>query len=617
MINKVFLLAALASISDGRAEVQPETDDAPIIVLGSRLSEPAGTLRTPDPIGAALPPTALDVLATVPDVRAISTGGAGGTRFVSIRGAEPNFAQVLIDGVRVSNPSSSQGGGFDFAQLDPGLIESLAVAPASRSAVHGADALSGVLSVRLIDAPSQGVSGGLTAAADTAEGHALTARLGAGLGQGGVLISAGASDTGDLTEGSTLERRQALARVTRTFNSWDASAFLLYGETERGAFPESSGGPAFAANRERERRDTRALIAGLGVSGPEALRVRPSMRLGYYDDTVVADTPAIFPGVFDPVPALSSDTDFKRFEATADVRVRLTDALGLVAGASLQEERADSTGVIDLGFPLPTGFSIDRDQTSLFAEAQWRPGSGLTVSLAARRDAFEEDTEVTAQSSVQYAPPGSRWTVFAGYAEGFRRPSLFALAFPLTANPDLRPERSVSWEGGLVWAGDTARWRASVYRNDYTDLIDFDPVLFTTVNRAETVIQGASISGEGELGDALDWSASFTALDFDSAAPLRGRPDWYGQARLIWRPVQQWRAGAAARFSADFTDSSIPTGFVELDGHFAVDIFGEWRPRETVAISLAVRNALDEDWSDAVGFPAPGRVVRLQTALTY
>ncbi|WP_298468551.1 TonB-dependent receptor [uncultured Erythrobacter sp.] len=616
MITKSFLLAALASISAGDEQADTAQDDERIVVEGSRIGALVASIESPDPLPTALPINVLEVLETLPDVRAVSTGGAGGTSFVSIRGAEPNFAQILIDGVRVSNPSSSQGGGFDFAQLDPALIESIAIIPTSRSAVHGSDALSGVVSLRLRGTDLSRVSGGGSITADSEDGYALSARLGLGWGNGSLLVSGGRVDTGDLTEASTLERDQVMARFEQGLGQWDLSAFGIYGETERNGFPESSGGPELAANRNLEMRDTSFLTLGLSILGPESAAIRPAFRAGYYDDNVAADTPAIFPGVFDPVPALTSDTDFSRLELTGDLRFRLTDRFDLVAGAGYQREDASSTGTIDIGLLLPTQFAIDRDQTSLFAEAEWRPLAGLTLSLAGRQDWFEERSEASVQGSIEYVIADGL-TAFAGYAEGFRLPSLFALAFPLTANPDLLPERSVSWEGGLKWESGTARLRASVFANNYTDLIDFDPVLFTTVNRSETQISGFSLSGEGTLGPSVEWNGSLTVLDFDSVVPLRSRPDWYGHARIAWRPAETLRLGAAATFNSDFLETSIPTGVIELGGHVAVDLFAEWQATKALSLSLALCNALDEDWQDAVGFPAPGRVLRVSAGFAF
>jgi outer membrane receptor protein involved in Fe transport len=142
-------------------------------------------------------------------------------------------------------------------------------------------------------------------------------------------------------------------------------------------------------------------------------------------------------------------------------------------------------------------------------------------------------------------------------------------------------------------------------------------VLFTTVNRSSTTSRGASLSGDGAIGRAIEWSGSVTWIDLDSDVPLRGRPNWYGHARIAWRPVPALRLGAAMDFNSDFLETSVPTGVVRLDGHVAFDLFADWRVVAPLSVSLALRNVAGARWQDAVGFPAPGRVLRARAAVTF
>ena len=633
-----FMIASLAvtlglSAAGGLAAATPEASEGEnlgqdtIEVVGTRIDgREAPVPDLPDiDIERGLPIDTLGILDRLPDVRAVSTGGAGGIAFVSIRGGEPNFAQVLIDGVRVTNSSSSVGGGFDFAQLDPALVENISVVPTSRSAVYGSDALSGVIAVDLLSPRSQGTSLGGDVWADSAEGHGASLRGTHGWTDGGLLLAGSAADSGDLTDGSDLLRRQWLARAEHDFGTVAASKFVLAGDTSREGFPQSGGGPSFSLNRDQEIRDTRFLATGVSVRGDANARIRPGFRLGYYEDRVQADTPAIFPGVFGPVPALASDTKFDRLEGTFDIRARAGETLDIVLGAGYMREDASSTGTLDIGFPLPTAFDIERDQTSLFAEAEWRPASQLTLSAAVRGDWLdgandEGSQETTAQGSVAFAPV-RELTLFAGYAEGFHRPSLFALAFPLTANPDLRPERSDAFEVGVHWspkrwAGDAA-FRLTAFRTDYRNLIDFDPDLFTTVNRSSVRSQGVTLAGGGDISDSLDWSGSLTLLDVGSEVPLLGRPKAYGNAGIGWRVTEPLTLSADANYNSDVLESSVPTGVVELDGRVTLALSARWDVDDRLSLSATLRNALDASYQEAVGFPAQGRVFRLQAGIGF
>jgi len=100
-------------------------DDDIIITTGSYIQDLSPSSIKANEIENIQPIILEDVLNRLPGVRAVTTGGAGGGSFVSIRGGEPNYSLILIDGINVTNPSNSRGGGFDFAQIDLGAIKSI------------------------------------------------------------------------------------------------------------------------------------------------------------------------------------------------------------------------------------------------------------------------------------------------------------------------------------------------------------------------------------------------------------------------------------------------------------------------------------------------------------
>ena len=67
-----------------------------------------------------------DILRTMAGVTVTRTGGIGSVTGVSIRGAETAQTLVLIDGVRVNDPSSPAGG-FDFGLLMTGNVSRIEV----------------------------------------------------------------------------------------------------------------------------------------------------------------------------------------------------------------------------------------------------------------------------------------------------------------------------------------------------------------------------------------------------------------------------------------------------------------------------------------------------------
>lgn len=588
--------------------------DAPIIVTASRTAEgPAAGVSAvdADEIARLQPASLLEALDDVAGVRAVSTGGIGGGSFLSVRGGEPNFTMVLIDGVRLNNPTNSRGGAFDFFAVDPMLVERIEVARGAISAVHGADALSGVVNIRL-RAPQPGESGLIARASAGSEGDlGLGLALNHGWRDGGLLVSAGWYDSGGLDRGADLERRQALARIDQRIGGFEARALGLYAHADRAAFPEDSGGPLFAVNRERETGEYELRAAALSLRRSRDAGLRPGFTVSWSEQRDDSDTPAIAPGVLDAVPALAADARFSRVEAIGDIGFG-GGPLTATLGAAYLRESGRSDGLIDFGFPLPVTFALVRTTRSAFAEAGWRPSPIVAVNLAGRYDDVAGGPQSwTGRFSLSVQPRTAGPAFFARIGEGYKLPSFYALGHPLIGNPMLRSERSRNIEAGIEWTrpgGDLLR--LTLFDNRFRDLIDFDPLLFTIVNRDRVRARGAELEARWRIRPGLAFAGALTWLDLDSPTPLRGRPRWQGSLRLIWTATADLELNAAVRANSDFNDSSIPTGLVKAGGHAEADLGLRYRLTPTLTLDAALKNLTDSNHQDAVGFPAPGRLLR-------
>src|SRR3546814_15115604 len=70
----------------------------------------------------------------------------GSVASISLRGAETTQTLVLIDGVKVNDPSGI-GDGYDFGHLLTGNISRIEVLRGSNSVVHASQAIGGVVSL--------------------------------------------------------------------------------------------------------------------------------------------------------------------------------------------------------------------------------------------------------------------------------------------------------------------------------------------------------------------------------------------------------------------------------------------------------------------------------------
>ncbi|MCI0417764.1 MAG: TonB-dependent receptor, partial [Acidobacteria bacterium] len=165
----------------------------------------------------------------------------------------------------------------------------------------------------------------------------------------------------------------------------------------------------------------------------------------------------------------------------------------------------------------------------------------------------------------------------ASFGRGFRAPDLGQLYFrflnptnfyQVIGNPNLRPERSNSWQGGAEYSTSNQRVRIglNLFRNDVTNLIEavnlgfiaspaqlgaviqregidpaFNPqlnrLLFFYKNVAQIFTQGVELDGDYALARNWLFGGAYTYLDARDKTlhqPLLGRHRHHGFVRLAW-----------------------------------------------------------------------------------
>lgn len=120
------------------------------IVVGSKrgLSEEAftGDVDSIDDFSSAGNEKVLDELRQLPGVSVSQSGAPGQQSTIFIRGSEARHVLVLIDGVRVNDPSNTDKF-FNPSLLNVGDIEKVEVLKGSQSLLYGSEAIGGVVNI--------------------------------------------------------------------------------------------------------------------------------------------------------------------------------------------------------------------------------------------------------------------------------------------------------------------------------------------------------------------------------------------------------------------------------------------------------------------------------------
>lgn len=284
-----------------------------------------------------------------------------------------------------------------------------------------------------------------------------------------------------------------------------------------------------------------------------------------------------------------------------------------------------------------------------------------------------EDSEVTPRIAASYA--ATDWfNIFVSYAEGFRAPSVnelyldgvhFSLPHPVLfdpqnnqnvfinnnfiANPSLKPESSESKEIGfslnfndLVQRGDAWQSKLSYYQSDINDLIDlqvdfaFDDSCFSppflpcsagtssSANVDSASIDGVEFESRYENNhliinvtySKIEGENDATGSDLGSLTPDRLNLDVRYKLDSIDTQVGAiWQL--AKRFERRTYDDTNDVFSVDetRNGYGVLDIYGSWRPMESLMLTAGVDNVFDRDYDRVFeGVSDTGRNMKISVA---
>ena len=228
---------------------------------------------------------------------------------------------------------------------------------------------------------------------------------------------------------------------------------------------------------------------------------------------------------------------------------------------------------------------------------------------------------------------GAATTLKASAGKGIKEPTFFesyGVSFFAQGNPDLRPERSVTFDAGLEQRlfANRVRLEATFFHHDYRDQINYqvvDPTTFqgTFVNLGETRAQGLEVAAEAAPISSLRLFAQYTLLDGEVQVSGDAFNPVYSAGRsLLRRPRHQGSLSASVggeRASAGGTlvlvgrraDSDfLNLGLEENEGYARLDLRARVRIVDRLEGLIVAENVLDRQYQEVLGYPSLGRSVR-------
>ncbi|HEY0646243.1 TonB-dependent receptor plug domain-containing protein [Phenylobacterium sp.] len=657
MATKHFLGAAAAAllISYPASAAEADGDVEGVIVTGTRASQGVDanklgssvTLITVQDMQDRQVRLVSDVLRDVPGFAVSRTGAVGGLTAVRVRGTEGNHVLTLIDGIEAADPFQGE---YDYGQFLSDDVARIEILRGPQSALYGSDAIAGVVNYitpsaadapggRLrVEAGSHGAFGGagryavvlgpldlvLNADVQTTDGYVTQTLPGGRRKVGSELegFSAKAgyqvsdalklrglvrySNTHAETNGSSFGRGQV-----DSFGSYsDATSLLYFAGADLNLLDDAWTHSLSFQGLDAERN---GYSANRRSSGSEGVRKKASYATTYQLET--GDLVHRLTGAVDWEKETYQNTSPP--SAGADTTRRSIENTGLVAQYDL--EIGDNAGL---------GGAVRHDANDFFADATtWKAHGFWRLNDMIRLRA-------AAGSGIKNP---SQTELFGFNASG---------PFPFRGNPDLKPEKSESWEVGvdLAFLDGRARLGATYFDARLKDEIFTyfggpglpsacaapPPGTSTACNREfKSKQHGVEVFGEVAVTDSLSLSGSYTDLTAkeNGLEEIRRAPH-IGSANVTWRPLAGRAtvnlnvryngrqldsnfSGIAAPFPASLPDVKPATGAnagrVVLPSFTLVNFAASYDIDDHVEIYGRVENLLSEDYYEVFAFPTDGR----------
>ena len=620
---------ALAMAKPAQAQQRDTLTDtariAPVVVTAT--SAPMTLNRVPASVtildGAALRAEGLtqvaEALRQVSGMAVVQSGSFGAPTSLFTRGAQSNYTKVLIDGVPLNDP----GGALDLAFLTLDDVERIEIVRGPTSVLYGSDAVAGV--VQIFTRRGAGKPrASLDVRAGTYGSYDMDVNAGSSFSGGSIDIGEGHHTTNGIYAFNS-RYRDDVGNAKVIFTPWQGAQLVGTGRYEDALahFPTDFTGAPVDPNAYRT--EKRTMVGAELSQRVQRARATIGVTSNLVDDASI-DPPNVAGDV-------ETDLRTRVLRQAADLRVALpiASAMTFTVGSTLERQHESSP-------------NDDRHNSAGYIELV-RSAGLTTAAIGARLDHSGTfgDFGTYRLSASRVLPAAFRLRASIGTA--FREPSFYeSFDTPFsTANPNIRPERTTSWEGGLEHdiASGAATIGATYFHQRFVDLIDYR---YDVANPAQSEYDNIALAraagAEAELRIApihgFSGDASYTWLDtkvlrsgFDPSPlailaeghPLLRRPKQSASAGASYDFVNGFTLGARVTYVGQRPDQlfhgapTYDTEAVTLDAYTKVDLTLNlplrliWKQLSPFAATLRGDNVTDTKYQSVAGYATPGRVI--------
>jgi vitamin B12 transporter len=583
--------------------------------------------------------TVADILHGLPGVFFKTYGGGGAMQTISTWGMGPEYTLVLVDGQRFTN---FQNGQVDFGVFSASDIERIDLAKGGYSALFGADAIGGVVNI-ITKKPSRDFRASVLAGAGSFGFQQYEFSLSGGSGPvavKGTFRNEHSRNNFDcyfhdgsrsvLLQRSDADYALTVADVAADIKTGIASTSSLsvrYSDADRGVASGLTSEISSGAARLLDHDYFVQYKAEWKPSDVSQLSLHSNF---HYFEQHYHDPLLITGGI-----PLSSDYFNRSVMFTPTYQTTFATGQSMVAGIEYVRASIESNEVQQK----------ERTQYSAFVSTQHElfinAGLPLEVALfpSIRYDRFTDVEEaIDPKLGINIGMPETdALRVRASVGKNFRMPTFNDMYWTVGGNPNLRPERSVSFDAGVI-SSLRGPWvlecEATYYSIDTKDRIVWMPQannLWTPINISRVLSQGVELSARLKLWDERITFGCVQNIMNVVKKSSNGADDPTAGKQLPYLPVASTMVDAAAyvdNFSVNLRVSATGERFSTEDNNprYAMPSFATvdanlgykfLYAHVAAKLKLEANNLFNADYQIIAQQPMPLRSFRMSMEILY
>lgn len=566
-----------------------------------------------------------DVTDALKDVPGVVVTGGGSSSDISIRGMDPKYTMILVDGKRVASRETrpnSDNSGIEQGWLPPlTAIERIEVVRGPMSSLYGSDAMGGVINIITRKAQGEWHASVRTDATIT------ESKDSGNTGQGSFYAA------GPLIDNllSMKVNGQYSHRGEDNFSNGFNRQIMSSGGGTLTLTPDEQNSIDFDFKKDNQHRDSR-----WEKSASESSKKKKSSGFSKYEMMQYALT---HDGQYDwgsmnsyvqrnETKNPGRDMEYYDTIARNQTIVPLGDHMLSLGGQYRFEELKDKGNKL-------AGNKLERYSWALFAEDDWALTNDFTLTGGLRMD--EDENFGTHWTPRVYGVwhLDESWSVKGGVSTGYRSPDLRQATASwgqatgggnsnavIFGNPELKPEKTVTEEISVMWNNqDNLNMSLTVFNTDFKDKIteirrcgtgtdikctEKDPegndYIFVSdrINVDKANMRGVEAIMNWEMTDTLSLSANYTFTDSEQKSgkfkgkALNKTPKHMANATLDWDTTQDVKSWSRVNFRGKTSDYLSRTNMASGTGSYAtVDIGGSYQLSKDLNFVAGVYNVLD------------------------